>query len=126
LTLKLPVVGSAKVKDTKPGQSLLVLNINRDDKTPNGYVSVYGGKHPDIEDYLWREARPELKKLGWTDAEIKTNVREKERPELPVLVVIRADGAAPFSLLDRVIRSCQENGFREFALRAIKGKEGGR
>jgi len=35
------------------------------------------------------------------------------------MVVIRADRTAPFSLLNRVIKSCQENGFRDFALKAL-------
>jgi biopolymer transport protein ExbD len=33
--------------------------------------------------------------------------------------VIRADRATPFRLLNRVIKACQENGFRNFSLKAM-------
>ena len=38
--------------------------------------------------------------------------------ELPTTVVIRADRATPFKMLNRVIKACQDNGFRKFALKA--------
>ncbi len=44
--------------------------------------------------------------------------------ELPTLVVIRADFATPFDLLNKVLTECQTHGFRKFALRAMnKGQE---
>jgi biopolymer transport protein ExbD len=42
---------------------------------------------------------------------------------LPTVVVIRADRSTPFNLLNRVIQACQNNGFRQFALKAMN-KEG--
>ena len=45
--------------------------------------------------------------------------------ELPSIVVIRADKATPFRLLNRVISTCQEYGFRNFALKAMNKAEGG-
>jgi len=42
--------------------------------------------------------------------------------ELPSIVVIRADEATPFKLLNRVIKACQENGYRRFALKALNKK----
>ena len=41
-----------------------------------------------------------------------------EYPELPTTVVIRADCATSFRSLNRVIKACQDNGFRNFALKA--------
>ena len=115
LSLKLPVVGSARPRETAPGQSLLVLNLKRDEKNPAGYLSVYGQIKPDIEKYLKLESTEELKKRKWTVEDI----RGENAKELPVMVVIRADRTAPFSLLNRVIKSCQDNGFRDFALKAL-------
>jgi biopolymer transport protein ExbD len=43
--------------------------------------------------------------------------------ELPTTVVIRADRAASFRMVNRVIKACQENGFRSFALKA-RSEEG--
>jgi biopolymer transport protein ExbD len=44
--------------------------------------------------------------------------------ELPTTVVIRADRATPFKLLNGVIKTCQEAGFRKFALKAMNRKAG--
>ena len=122
-TLKLPVVGTAKPRDlTTPGQSLMVLNVNRDDKRPNGFIRLYGNEITDIEKYLKKESEVEMKKHGLTIEDIHGEGFENGKT-LPVLVVIRADRTAPFSLLDRVLRSCQENGFREFSLKAMNKEE---
>ncbi len=43
--------------------------------------------------------------------------------ELPRTVVIRADKATPFGLLNHVIRVCQSQGFRKFQYRAMSGGE---
>ena len=40
------------------------------------------------------------------------------------MVVIRADRATPFKLLYEVMKTCQDNGYRKFALNAMT-KEGG-
>ena len=39
--------------------------------------------------------------------------------ELPTTVVIRADVGTRFALLNRVIKACQDRGFRKFALKAM-------
>ena len=78
-------------------------------------MSVYGQIKPDIEKYFKLESTEELKKRKWTVEDI----RGENAKELPVMVVIRADRTAPFSLLNRVIKSCQDNGFRDFALKAL-------
>ena len=102
MSLKLPVVGSARPVDTKGQEKFLVLNIDK-----QGELKVYGIAK-DIKSYIAGEAygvRRENPTLGPKD-------------ELPVTVVIRADKAIPFRLLNEVIKSCQDNGFLKYALRA--------
>jgi biopolymer transport protein ExbD len=47
----------------------------------------------------------------------------KEGKELPTRVVIRVDRRAPFKVVDEVIRACQDNGYRKFALKTIDQEE---
>ncbi len=122
MSLKLPVVGSARPQPPGEGKSLMVLNLKRDDKHPNGFLTIYNREMPDIEGYIRRESAVELKKMGWTIDDIHKPPGEESK-ELPVMVVIRADRTAPFSLLNRVLLACQDNGFRDFALKAMN-KEG--
>ncbi len=103
MTLKLPVVGSARPVDTKGQEEFMVLNI---DKT--GDLKLYGASK-DIVPYIVGEAE---------------GVRRKNRDlgpkdELPVTVVIRADRATPFKKLNVIIKACQDNGFLKYALRAM-------
>jgi len=106
MTLKLPVVGSARPVDTKGQEKFLVLNIDK-----AGDLKIYGISK-DVTAYIAGEAagvRRENRDLGPKD-------------ELPVTVVIRADRATPFKKLNVIIKSCQDNGFLKYALRA-KDKE---
>ncbi|MBX3441919.1 MAG: biopolymer transporter ExbD [Planctomyces sp.] len=107
-SLKLPVVGSARPVDTKGATDLLVLNVDAE-----GRLIVYGIAR-DIDSYLASEAQAS-----------RLASRREGRPiaegeELPTMVVIRADQATPFHLLNRVIQACQQNGFRNFALKAMQ------
>jgi len=106
MTLKLPVVGSARPVETQGLQELLVLNINT-----QGDLNVYGQPR-NVENYLAGEAQASRlaakRKGGWQDGD-----------DLPTTVVIRADRSTPFRMLNRVIRACQDNGFRKFALKAM-------
>jgi biopolymer transport protein ExbD len=107
LSLNLPVVGSARPVDTKGVQDLLVLNIDKD-----GNLSVYGQSR-EIEEYIAGEARASRLSARREGQQIE------EGEELPTTVVIRADRATPFHLLNRIIQACQQNGFRNFALKAM-------
>ena len=111
LSLKLPVVGSARPVDMKGQEELLILNINS-----QGKLNVYGVEK-DIESYIAGEAQASL------IAARRTNPELKDGDELPTSVVIRADRATPFKLLNRVIKACQDNGFRKFALKAKDREE---
>jgi len=107
LTLQLPVVGSARPVDTKGQVDLLVLNIDK-----AGNLNVYGVSKP-IEAYVAGEAQASMMLARQTNKSIQAG------DELPTTVVIRADQATPFKLLMRVIKACQDNGFRNFALKAM-------
>lgn len=106
LNLTLPVVGSARPVETHGQQGLMVLNIDR-----TGNLKIYGRVIADVEGYILRQA---------TTARIVAPVRPGEADEgLSTMVVIRADRATPFKVLNRVIKACQDNGFRRFALKAM-------
>ncbi|MGD0656031.1 MAG: biopolymer transporter ExbD [Thermoguttaceae bacterium] len=107
LSLRLPIVGSARPVDTKGMEDLLILNITQD-----GKLIVYGISK-DIESYIAGEA---LATVNWAH---RSNPDLKFGDELPSMVVIRADEATPFKLLNLVIKACQDNGYRRFALMAL-------
>ncbi len=113
MNLKLPVVGSARPVDTKGQQDLLVLNIDS-----NGQLTVYNTPR-DIDSYIRGEAQSSLL------AAQQKNPSLQPGDELPTTVVIRADKATPFQLLNRVIKACQESGFRTFSLKAMNKKPEG-
>src|SRR5260221_5481418 len=108
MSLKLPVVGSARPIDTGASEELLVLNVNL-----KGEVVVYG-KGQDSGEYLQKEASFARRKLTENGKKVKPG------DELPMLVVVRADQKTPFELLNKVLTNCQTNGFRKFALRAMQ------
>jgi biopolymer transport protein ExbD len=109
LSLKLPVVGSARPVDTKGQRDLLVLNIA---KTGNLTVQ-FGRTITNIDRYLRDEAQASMLAARMTAADLETG------QELPTTIVIRADRATPFRNVNRVIKACQDNGFRRFALKAL-------
>ena len=102
LSLHLPVVGSARPVDTKGTESFLILNIDS-----KGRLMAYGAEK-DVVSYVSAEADVVRDKFPDLD----------EKAELPVTVVIRSDVATPFSMLNKVITACQQNGFVKYALRA--------
>jgi len=113
LDLKLPVVGSARPVDTQGQEDLLVLNINS-----LGNLRVYGQLVKDVPGYIANEAQASLLVAR------RTNPKIKAGDELPSTVVIRADKSTPFAMLNTIITTCQTNGFRKFALKAMNKLEG--
>jgi biopolymer transport protein ExbD len=111
LTLKLPVVGSAQPVDNKGQEDLLVLNVNE-----AGKLNVYGETR-DIDAYIAQEALSAYVSAKRHDPEFK------QGDDLPTNVVIRADRTTPFHLLNRVIKTCQNKGFRKFSLKAMNREE---
>ena len=115
MDLKLPVVGSARPVESQGTRDLLVLNVNNE-----GALKVYGIPRTNIESYIRGEAQASRlsAKRAMSDEEI-------ESKGLPTVVVIRADRGTSFGLLNRVIKACQDNGFRQFALKAMNKKDEG-
>jgi biopolymer transport protein ExbD len=105
LSLKLPVLGSARPLEKVGKLEPMLLNINAD-----GGVHYYG-RLEEIEPLMAKEARI-----------LKERLRAEGTPaegDFPVAVVIRADRAVPFHQLNHVIEVCQKHGFRQFSLSAM-------
>lgn len=108
--VKLPVLGSAAPLEWDASSSPLVLNVDT-----GGQVFVYG-KPVDVEKFVATQARLAKDRLRGDEKVAKG--------ELPVPVVIRADREIPFTNLNRVIKICQQNGYRQFSLSAMTREEG--
>jgi biopolymer transport protein ExbD len=111
LTLRLPVVGSARPVESHSGD-LLVLNIDK-----QGTLKVFNNPVKDIPGYLANEAQASLLAARRTDPKIQAG------DDLSTTVVVRADKETPFKLVYRVTSACQENGFRNFSFKALNRKE---
>lgn len=111
LSLKLPVVGSARPVDTNGQEDLLVLNINAE-----GDLLLYGQVRP-LENYIAQEAEISRMKLA-------THGSAESSRELPTTVVIRADRGVSFQEFNRVLTECQKRGFHKFSLKAFNRAEG--
>ena len=108
-SLTLPVMGSARPLEWKGEHEPLILNVDLE-----GRVKVNGVPFA-AEKYVSSEAR-----------ELKDKLRaagEKTDGELPVPVILRADKGVRFHLMNHVIKVCQEQGYRQFSLSAMTGKE---
>lgn len=112
LSLKLPVVGSARPVDTKGAEELLILNIAQ-----SGKLMVYGYER-EIEPYIASESR-----VSKASAKANNPAFNPDKDELPGTVVIRADKVTPFAEVNKVITICQEKGYRKFALKAMNKAE---
>lgn len=110
LSLKLPVLGSARPLEYHGKLEPLMLNINQE-----GKILAYG-QTIEVNDYITKEAR--LLKLQLEAA--GTPMKDKE---FPVPVVLRADKSVPFKQLNEVIELCQKNGYRQFSLSAMTKEE---
>ena len=110
MSLKLPVLGSARPLDHHGKLEPLLLNVDTE-----GRVNAYGQK-VDVEQYVSREARILRQQLVAAGTVI-------ENGELPVSVIIRADRSAPFHLVNNVLKVCQDQGYRQFSLSALSHEE---
>ena len=110
LSLKLPVLGSARPLDRHGKLEPLLLNIDAD-----GDVNAYGRKI-DIERHVSREARLLREQLRVAGMPMNEG-------ELPVPVIVRADRATPFHLVNYVLKVCQDQGYRQFSLSAMTREE---
>jgi biopolymer transport protein ExbD len=114
--MELPIVGSARPIDKEDRRAFFMVNLNKkgkftvfgkaldDDRIP-GYIASQAGIYKLQE----RRIHPDF---------------DQEKDELPTTVIIRADRATPFSKVYRVVKECQDNGFRNFAFRAMNKAKG--
>jgi len=72
----------------------------------------------DVRTYIADEARQEEVRLKAKNTPLKPG------EELPTMVVIRADRATRFNLLNEIIKTCQQHNYRKFALKAMNRREG--
>lgn len=114
LTLKLPVLGSARPlgSQEQAEESLMVLNIDAE-----GKANVYGVAK-DLKTFIPNEARLQSIKASLNDKTFKKG------GELPTTIIIRADKEIPFEKLNEVIKLCQDHGYRKFSLKAMNRPEG--
>src|SRR3990172_2672639 len=99
LMITLPVVGTARPIDAKGQIDLLVLNVNKD-----GELKIYGNLVSDVEGYIRNEGNESRKVARRTKPDVQRG------DELPTTIVIRADKDTPFGKLNRVIKTCVEEG----------------
>lgn len=110
LTLKLPVLGSARPLEYIGRMEPLMLNINS-----LGKVQAYNHT-VDIEPFILSESRQLKLRLESEGTKLKDK-------ELPVPVIIRADKSVTFKQLNFVIETCQKQGYRQFSLSAMTREE---
>lgn len=110
LSLKLPILGSARPPEKHGKLEPLLLNIDT-----QGHVNYYGQK-VEIEPFISKEARLLRDQLKVQGTVVKDG-------ELPVPVIIRADRGAPFHLVNHILKSCQDQGYRQFSLNAMTREE---
>jgi biopolymer transport protein ExbD len=110
MQMQLPVIGSARPMPKDDKRTFFMVNLNG-----KGQFTVYGQPYTDakIPGFIARQA--EFYKLTERrrDSDFDPNT-----DELKTTVIIRADRATPFTKIYRVIKECQDNGFRNFAFRA--------
>ncbi len=109
LTLKLPILGSARPVKVGEGDSdFIVLNIDS-----KGGLKV-GGIEKKLPEFIKQEAQRSLDQHPGTNAQLGDG--------LLTSIVLRADQNTPFSTLNQVIKTCQASGFRKFLLKAMNKK----
>ena len=113
LDLQLPVVGSARPVETGGRDDLLVLNVNS-----QGQLRVYGELKDDVNSYIAGEAQAS------SLVALQRVPGFKQGDDLPSTVVIRADKRTSFGRLNKIVKACQDNGYRSFALKAMNKTEG--
>jgi biopolymer transport protein ExbD len=111
LSLKLPVLGSARPLEKQGKFESILLNIDSE-----GNVKADGQQVDDIDQYIEKQAH-------YLKARLKALEVPITEAGLPVHVVIRADRTAPFHLVNRILKTCQDHGYRQFALSAMSHEE---
>jgi biopolymer transport protein ExbD len=110
--VRLPVAGSARpVEDEKSiGDDRLILNIDAD-----GHLLFGGETQPLHKAIQTIKHQADLIKINLKAGGQKLDASGS----LPTTVVLRGDKAADFGSVHSLIKACQSNGFRKFALKAM-------
>lgn len=110
--VRLPVAGSAHpIEEAKQVvEDRLVLNVDRD-----GHLLMGGKAQPLHQAIETIKHHAELIRINLKVANIKLNATG----DLPTTIILRADKDTDFSSLIGVIKACQSQGFRKFALKAM-------
>ncbi len=107
----LPVAGSARpVEDDTHIEDRLVLNVDQD-----GHLLIGGEVQPLHKAIQTIKHEADLVKLNLKAGGIKLDASGT----LPTTIVLRADKETSFSSVLGLIKACQANGFRKFALKAM-------
>jgi biopolymer transport protein ExbD len=122
--VELPEIGSARPVGPS-NEKFLVCNFKFKDSDPARKRASepqlwFMGRvieEKDIEAFAATEAHSSMLAAGMTEEDITVN------SGLKTIVVIRADEAIPFRLIDSVITACQRYGFRQFAFKALDKKK---
>jgi biopolymer transport protein ExbD len=105
--MDLPVVGSARPVKAE-GVLMMMLNINN-----RGEFTVFNKPYSDQQMAQYIAAQAETDRLAMRRARADFD----DADDLPTTVVIRADRNTPFEKLDRALKLCQANHYRNFAFR---------
>jgi biopolymer transport protein ExbD len=110
--VRLPVAGSARPveEDKVISEDRLILNID-----PNGHLLFGGEVQPLHKAVLTIKHQADLIKINMKAGGIKLD----SSGSLPTTVVLRGDRDATFASVHSLIKACQSNGFRKFALKAM-------
>lgn len=110
--IRLPVAASARPvdDDRQVIEDRLVLNIDK-----RGHLLIGGEAQPLHQAIQTIKHQADLVKLNLK----ATGAKRDPSGTLPTTIIFRADKDAVFSDLISLIRACQQNGFRKFALKAM-------
>jgi biopolymer transport protein ExbD len=111
--VRLPVAGSARPIDNDQHiEDRLVLNVDQD-----GHLLMNGEVQPLHKAIQSIKHEADLVKLNLKAGGIKLDATGS----LPTTIVLRADKETSFTSVFGLIKACQANGFRKFALKAMSG-----
>jgi biopolymer transport protein ExbD len=112
--VRLPVAESARpIEDSSQiAEDRLVLNIDHE-----GHLLINGEVQPLHKAIQTIKHQADLVKLNLKVGGVKLDANGG----LPTTIVLRADKETSFASLNNLIKACQSNGFRKFALKAMTG-----
>jgi biopolymer transport protein ExbD len=110
--VRLPVAGSARPieEPRQVSEDRLVLNVDR-----NGHLLMGGEAQPLHKAIETIKHHAQLIRINLKVSKVKLDASGS----LPTTIILRADKETSFSALNGVIKACESQGFRKFALKAM-------